>query len=326
MTQFSVYKLHFTAPLHIGNCRNDYDISQQTISSDTMYAAVISCLAKLGMDIPDNGDLGCVISSLFPFYQKDKDGETTYFLPKPIGTVYPDNPNEAKKIKKINWLDIPNFQKLISGELDVSKIEIEQIKSREFLTSDEISEDFISSQVDIHVSVPRDPEEDAKPYYMDRIHFKDSSGLYFIIHGDSSLFEKGLFLLQQEGVGTDRNVGNGTFEFEKIEQAFELVIPKNTCKAISLSMYIPESEEQLQEMLGEDCSYDIARRGGWITTFPYNTYRKNTIYALNPGSVLNMESDELNVKGKIVDLSSNAVKVGHSIWRDGKSLFIPAKI
>ena len=54
---FKVFKLHFTTPLHIGDARDDYSISQKTIASDTMYAAITATLAKLGREIKE-GDLG----------------------------------------------------------------------------------------------------------------------------------------------------------------------------------------------------------------------------------------------------------------------------
>ena len=65
MAKFKIYKLHFKAPLHISDLREDASISQKTIHSDTLHAALIACLAKAGK-VPDNGDLGCAISDLFP--------------------------------------------------------------------------------------------------------------------------------------------------------------------------------------------------------------------------------------------------------------------
>lgn len=62
----------------------------------------------------------------------------------------------------------------------------------------------------------RNGEEDAKPFYMERIFFKDYSGLYFIVHGDTSIIENALDLLQTEGIGTDRNVGNGFLNMKRL--------------------------------------------------------------------------------------------------------------
>ena len=51
------YKLHFTSPLHIADRHEDESISLKTIQSDTLYAALTSCLAKTGETIPEDGYL-----------------------------------------------------------------------------------------------------------------------------------------------------------------------------------------------------------------------------------------------------------------------------
>ena len=67
MERYHIYKLHFTTPLHLGDSRDGYDVSLKTIHSDTMYAAITSALAKMGYEIPNDGDLGVAISRLSPF-------------------------------------------------------------------------------------------------------------------------------------------------------------------------------------------------------------------------------------------------------------------
>ena len=81
MAQYTAYLLHFTAPLHLGNSRDDYGVSLQTLGSDGLYAALTATLSTMGVAIPDDGDLGCTVSSLFPFYQKHEDDEPMLFFP-----------------------------------------------------------------------------------------------------------------------------------------------------------------------------------------------------------------------------------------------------
>jgi CRISPR type III-A-associated RAMP protein Csm4 len=328
--KLKVYKLHFTTPLHIGNERADYGVSLKTYQSDAMYAALISCLAKIGEDIPDNGDLGFVISSLFPFYQKDSDAKAVYFFPKLLHQQLPklNDVSKAKDIKKVSWLETSFFEKIINGyNLFENEDDIKNIDGI-FLTSEKIESDFISSQVMQRVTVSRDFSEDAKPFYMDRIHFKDKSGLFFIVNGDTNLLDAALNILQHEGIGTDRNVGNGYFEVKT--DVIELDLP-NSDMVTNLSMFCPESEMQLSKMLNHDkVAYDFTKRGGWITTNPYNTYRKKTIQMFTPASVFNFK-DEMSkpaILGKIVDLNPNLSfeKIDHSIWRTGRSIFIPIKL
>lgn len=338
MAAFKVYKLHFTSPLHISDNRSDYGVSLKSIQSDTMYAAVTSCLAKLGQTIPDDGDLGCTISSLFPFYQKDNSSQAVYFLPKPLRNSLPilRDISNAKKIKKVTWLDTEYFQKVINDEsLFESEEDILAIKNKAYLTRREIADNFISSQVSPRVTVSRIGDEDAVPFYMDRVYFKDYSGLYFISDGDTHLFDEGLKLLQYEGIGTDRNIGNGFFEYDT--DTIELRIPEQSSYSMSMSMYIPQSKEELNNVLsGNDVAYDFTRRGGWITDTPHNTIRKNVVYAFNPGSVLRLESNKSLKMGAIVNLkpdiqeeiltAKGIARIPHPIWRNGRSLFIPIKL
>lgn len=332
MLNLKVYKLHFTSPLHLGNVRDDYSVSLKTIASDTMYAALISCLAKLGKDIPANGDLGCTITSLFPFYQKDSSHDSVFFLPKPLKQSLPHSEKaivERKKIKKVAWIDSALFSKALKGEQLFNDSTIDSCIKGEYMTSKDIDEKFIVSQVSQRVVVSRSGQEDAVPFYMDRVTFKDYSGLFFIAVGDTKLLDDAIKLLQQEGIGTDRNVGNGFFEYE--EDCINLEMPDSADFVISLSSFIPESKQQLIDLLGSDnVAYDFQRRGGWITTAPYNTLRKNVIYAFTYASVFKKDSNGVDVMGRVgVDLKPDiswTKGIDHSIWRCGRAIFLPINI
>ncbi len=337
MASFTVYKLHFTSPAHFGNGKDDYGVSLQTIQSDTIYAAVTSCLAKMGIKIPTDGDLGCAISSAFPYYQENESTKPVYFFPKPLRFSLPKlkDIGSAKKVKKVQWLDAEYFQSVINGQtLFEGDNDVDCIKHRNFLTHCDIPK-FIVSEVSTRVTLPsRLGDEDAMPFHMDRVSFNDYSGLYFIAIGDCALLEKGLELLQYEGIGTDRNVGNGYFKYEKDTINFQL--PGSSEYAISLSMFIPSNADSIEDLLGKDgVSYDFARRGGWITDSQYSTIRKNVIYAFLPASVFAMNNAPC-VKGKIVDLQPEALGEiikkenlegePHPVWRCGKSILIPIKL
>lgn len=329
MASFKIYKLNFTTPVHFGNARSDYGVSLTTIQSDTMYAAIISCIAKLGYPIPENGDIGCVISSLFPFYQKTEGQDGTYFFPKPLKaeTLGKESVESAKRIKRVSWLDKDYFDKAINGKpLFHSDEALSDIKSGKYLTSKKIMEtkdDSISTSSESpRVKIHKDPRKDSEPFFMERVYFNDCSGLFFLADGDTTLLDKGMELLQHEGLGTDRNVGNGFFEYSKAEICLET--PDDCQYAMSLSTFIPESEDQIKQLLsGEHAAYELLRRGGWITSFPYNRLRKNSIYAFSAGSIFFMDDAPCH-KGCIIDLSPE--NVSHPVWRNGKAIFIPIKI
>ena len=332
MTTFKIYKLHFTSPLHIGDKHENDDNSLKTIQSDSLYAALMSCLAKTGSHIPESGDLGFTTSSLFPYFQRDKNSQPIYFLPMPMKA----QPSEikdvsmAKKVKKVQWVDVPFFEKIIFGD-SFSDNYIENIQES-YLTTEQLpmdangSGEFVRSEVSQRVKiVSRTGEEDAEPYYVDKVLFKYESGLYFFAQGNTDLLEKSLKLLSLEGIGTDRNVGFGFFDYSKDELSIEL--PKDANHQVSLSLFIPESKEQLTQMMdSEDVAYDFTRRGGWITTVPYTTLRKNAIYGFLPGSVFSLKDcDTCSVKGKLVNVKPEIGEMtpNHPIWRNGKSIMLP---
>lgn len=332
MAKYSIYKLHFTAPLHLGDRREDYGTSQKVVSSDTFYAALTACLAKMGYDIPADGDLGVAISSLFPYYQKDDDDDdekAVFFLPSPLLQPMPklNDIGKAKKVKKVKWLDVSLFERILAGEeLFNNNDGMVASVQGDYLTTSSIDKDFIHSQVAQRVEVSRKSGEDAMPFYMDKVFFKGKSGLYFIAAGDTRNIDKAMPMLAMEGIGTDRNVGNGCFEYSKEEIVIN--IPNEAHHAVSLSMFFPESQEQITSMLdGEDVAYDMERRGGWITSPGYNKIRKNVIYGLTPGSVVKYDINETIVLGKTVDLSPNIPNgPQHPVWRCGKAIFLPITI
>lgn len=332
MAKFNIYKLRFTTPLHIGDERADYGTSLQTIHSDTLYAAMTSVLAKIGVEIPDNGDLGFSISSLFPYYQKTKEESAVYFLPKLKTQAIPhiDLQDIAKKIKKVEWLDVDYFNKQINGE-DLFHKDFKEAQLGGKYLAKEVVPDFIQKEVNPRVKVSRDFSEDAEPFYMERLFFKDLSGMYFIADGNTKKIDLALNILKDEGIGTDRTIGNGFFEYEKSE--IEIKLPESDY-ITNLSLFIPEDQNQMDDLLnGENIAYDFQKRGGWITDSGLNTFRKNTIQMFTEASVFSNKEggNNLNIKGKIVDLKPKLnfehleVKE-HPIWRSGRALFIPVKL
>lgn len=334
MATFKIFKLHFTSPLHIGDRHEDDGSSLKIIHSDTLYAALLACMAKTGQTIPDDGDLGFTVSSLFPYFQREKDSQPIYFLPMPM-KAQPMEINDvsmAKKVKKVQWVDVAFYEKILSGvvfsEDDIPNIQETYLTNDQLPQDDNGSREFVRSEVSQRVVLDsRTGEEDALPYYVDKILFKYESGLYFIAEGDTDLLEKALKILSVEGIGTDRNVGFGFFDYSIDELTIEL--PKQANHQVSLSLLIPESKEQLSKLMdSENIAYDFTRRGGWITTYPYTTLRKNAIYGFLPGSVFSLKDDDSSVIGKIVNLKPEIGEMtpDHPIWRNGKAIMLPINL
>lgn len=333
MATYKLYKLHFTAPVHIGSPREDDDVSLRTIHSDTLYAALMACLAKVGTDLPANGDLGFTLSDAFPYYQKEADSQPVYFLPKPQRVKMPhlDDLSKLKAMKKVAWIDAALYADVLAGADPFAEANAQAA----YLTKMELpkdiegnAKDFVRSEVSQRVTIKsRTGEEDAEPYFVDKIVFKDHAGLYFLAEGNTALLERALKLLSLEGIGTDRGVGFGFFDYEQGQLSID--VPANATHQVSLSLFIPESKAQLEALLdSDDVAYDFVRRGGWITTPPYTTLRKNAIYAFLPGSVFKKGQSACTPIGRIIDLRPQIGNLtpDHPIWRMGRALMLPINI
>lgn len=337
--EFTAYKLNFTSPLHISDHRKDGSFSLRYIQSDTLYAAIIYILTISGEDTPEDGVLPFTVSSLFPYFKTSPKKETpsVFFLPMPLGTVFADVDDSTvfKKMKKVKWVDSKMYGEILSGKAPQYKYSDGTLMIQgDYLTKVTVPKDangrpdFIVSALMQRASIPdRTGKEDTVTYYMDRIMFRPGSGLYFLADGKLDLLEKALDLLSLEGLGSDKNVGMGSFTYEK--DTVKIEVPENADYMTSLSLFIPESKTFTNKMLeGENVAYDFSRRGGWITD---TTLRKNVIYGFLPGSVFRIPEDIKNrknyilIEGKTVDLQPTPQigNINHPVWRSGNAMLFP---
>ena len=323
---YRAYFLNFDAPLHLSDHKPDsYETSESFLRSDTIIAAIMSAWAKKGHEewIGD-GNLPFTVSSAFPFYGKpDKPAVLFFPRPKMPFMVKDQEGLVAKDIKKVKWIDQNHFERMIHGQT----IEMKGILHGEYLTGEDFSEDFMVRQVSERVTIPRDRSaEDSKPFYMERIYFQDG-GLYFLAKGDDlDRIDNALDFLQYEGIGTDRNVGNGFFKYTSKD--IQLSIPQNTQYSISIGLYCPLNKDALLEGFGENTAYDLVKRGGYITKEGYQSLEKNSVYMMVEGSIFKKSS---TIDGHPnIDLTPynlpEEMRPNHKIYRCGRTLFIPVKI
>ncbi len=347
-------KFHFTAPVHIGSVRADYDSSQKRMHSDTLYAAIMQAWNILGQTGLINEHPNFTLSSLFPFQQmtKDKD-EALYFFPKPVNALQPTEYRTHKKLKKIQYLEQKVFKKYLQiGEkafMDWLNTETNHFENREstekcikatycFDTSNTFNEQFMQSKVYPRVYVPRQGERndkneavtDTEIYYIERLFFNGNSGLFCLAEFKDETTMKNvvgaLRYLGDEGIGTDRNVGNGSFVVDCEEfNDFDDLTAVNSDYRLNLSLYCPESQSVLTGMMPTNdahIAYQLQKRSGWITDSSYLTYRKQAVYMFGEGSIF---KTNVATAGKTVNLRpKNTPKtIKHPIYRVGKSLFLP---
>jgi len=342
MSRFEIVRMNFTAPLHIGKGKVDYDESDQFIHSDTLKAAIfVNALQLFGEKIfsqeegsSDNGHAflqSFTITSAFPYFRDE------YFFPKPHSKVQPvqgteeNDPKVSKKLKKIAYLGKSYFEDLLAGgNKRINKPDF--IGKGNFISDHpqvkETTDPFIQSAVQQRVVVSRNFQDDATTYYVDRLFFNENAGLFFLIQYDENsqpnntrdIVKAALQMLGENGIGTDRTVGNGQFipTFDTVE----IAVPENTGYQLNLSLYCPQKKELANGTL-EDASYGLVERGGWIASpenLEHSTLRKSSIYMFAEGSIFS--TDQL-LTGKIVNLQPNFDGFDHPVWRDGTSFFLP---
>lgn len=341
---FTLFKLHFTSPLHLAKGKSEYDSSEDILHSDTLKSALAVCALQLYEDKNVKEFLESFkISSAFPFYKDE------LFFPKPnflnpetqLFTFENDEKQKVKqrkKVKKIKWIGKEYFIKLLKGvplKFDDKKYQNETFLSEKLTKEDKI----YTSETQERVQIPRvlGESEDTQPYYVDRLYFDKNAGLFFLLETKDkdiiTKIENCLKLLGDNGLGTDKNVGNGQFSFSK--ENLDLPMIDDANYQINLSLYCPDNEElQIIKDKRKNLSYNLIKRGGWLAS-PENpdhiSLRKKSIFMFGEGSIFPKNNKDL--EGKIVDLKPEneklkemKVSINHEIYRDGKSIFLGMKI
>lgn len=343
MTRARLFRFKFTAPLHIANVRADYDRSETTLSSDTLYAAVMSAWATLGMADWISPEPAFALSSLFPYYKQGT--QMRYFLPKPASALKTKDQSAYKQIKKARYVEAELFAQWAKGnpiEPDTKHLAGDfYLKKPADDKEKDIIKNFMASEVYPRVRVPRVERYDAEPYYIERIWFAEGCGLYCLFIGSDEDYRKvktALNFLQHEGIGTDRHVGNGLFELEEenaLPESFNFKLDSAT-HLVNLSLFCPESREQLESLLPEKDSriaYELVKRGGWVTAEPFLTLRKKYVYMFREGSVFARPRTDFAAEvgfalaGKTHNVRPdwNDEKL-HPVYRSGRAIFVPVKM
>ena len=340
---FSIFKLEFQSPIHIGDRRpNDYGATESFVRSDTMMAAIMAVQAMIGQSIPDDGRIGYSISSLYPYTTSQS--QTVYFFPKILKpfNFSGDAVTFAKKLKKLEWLDLTYFEKQLNNiEIKEFGKDNDDLQGK-FCTSFSIDEDFLSKQVSQRVTIPRlrNSKNDPTPFYMERLYLKKGSGFFFLFSGtDQQRKEVAnvLKVLGLEGLGTDRTVGNGTFISS--EDEIKIEIPNESLYSTNLSLLCPATIQEWAEWLNikddwntpnPNVAFQLIKRGGWITSTHRNTFRKRSVYMAQEGGIFHIPSKKGSAGNPAIDLTPEDEwvqnEIGHKIWRNGNSILLPVKI
>lgn len=346
--------------LHLARGINKhYDSSFEQLHSDTLKSAIFACAIQLYPELqsPTSGKNflnSFKISSAYPFYEsKQKSSSPFYFFPKPelanLNLQIVDNNNNLltglrKQLKKVRYIDQLLFSRLLKAKQNITIYDdnivdnfmVSNLQDNTFKSILEVDkcQKILSNKPYQHVAIdPSNPQKTTTPYYVDKFFFHKNSGLYFLFESTNNKIEEqviaALRLLADNGIGMDRNTGNGQFLFDPniCVKSIELDIPNNANYEMNLSLYCPLKQE-IESTL-HDSYFSIIKRGGYISSpqdFQHLTIRKRSIYMFKEGSIF--PRTEKPRIGKTVDLKPNNDllknnKVNHPIWRDGQAIFIP---
>lgn len=327
MGRYTIIKFKNLTPLHVGTGKENYDFSSSELQSDTLSAAIAAIRAREGKTQDVEVFLrSFALSSAFPFV-----GDRL-FLPKPQGKIDivvtdMEEYSYRKKLKKIKYLESNLWNVVVSGK----RLEVlsSQIKD-DFLISINNVDAFekpYKTQVSQRVSVPREDNMPAEPFFFEWKYFNTDAGLFCILDTSDdarrdeivNLFGK----LGEFGLGTDRNVGGGKFVVETKDWILNDV--DNSDAKMLLSLYIP-TEEELPALNLHESKYELLLRGGYISgssELEFSHLRKKSVYAFNVGSIF---KTSIVPSGKIVNLKPEwKDERMHSVYRSGKPFVVSVK-
>jgi len=339
--RFEAIKLEFTSPLHIGRGWGDLDRSEPILHSDSLKSAIYFSLIQLFPEWKSEEKAleffnGFVISSCFPYYNNE------FFLPKlPIRNFIIsgiDDYKIAKVAKKIEYLSLDVFKNYLNSK-EIINIDKKQLSEngKYVFANNNAPINFIRSQTQQRITIKNTGK--SIPFFVDRLFFMKNSGLYFLADFKKNdqlkfLVFKALKFLGTIGIGTDKTVGNGFFEFDENRHVQEILIEtKNTYTNdyayASLGLFIP-TEEEFKRINFDKSFWNIKERGGYIAGSEYIKFRhllKKSIYMFTEGSIFFTETLKENLEGKLVNLkpdwNDNDM---HNVYRCGKSIFIKVNL
>ncbi|MDT3697231.1 MAG: type III-A CRISPR-associated RAMP protein Csm4 [Ignavibacterium sp.] len=260
------------------------------------------------------------VSSIFPFTIENGEKEKiTYYLPKPITGVNirnakdPEEMTYLKDFKRIRYINKKLFEGYLNGEIDdnillerflrwqkeeikkESERNIDVIKDNRFDYKKSLSPSFI-----LHNSIDRMSGSTLQIDGKGQLYWEEEfngfgnklsskqnvvEGIYFLADGsDVSLIEGPLRLLSHIGIGGNKSIGKGSFDF--VIEDFSFSVPANPNALVSLSLFQPSQVEiDLIKNNSVHLFYDLTTRIGKVgKDFNLEFNEKNPVICFTEGS------------------------------------------
>jgi CRISPR-associated protein Csm4 len=334
--QAEIIKLHFKTPLHFGRGSEEMDKTELVYHSDSLKSAIYSIGIGLFEQWKDADFFfnGFNLSSCFPYSANE------YFLPRPHLKQkfhFKNTPDDLtpKKSKKIEFVTKSFFENIILQKHEDLEIDEDLITpDQNFICgkSETARKCLYKSDVQQRVAIPLegDLNEDGKgkesrPFYIDRIYFEDGCGLFFLVQFHDERLKDQILqclkILGENGIGTDRTVGNGLFEFELLDTPIIINVNSAQNKYMPLGLYLP-TESEIKETNLDNSAWSLFKRGGYMggsNDEDKMHLRKKSIYMFGEGSVF---ESNIELKGKYIDLRPDWDTPIHPVWRCGMPLML----
>jgi CRISPR-associated protein Csm4 len=321
-----IVKLRFDSGLHLGEAGIGLEGCSICAHSDTLFSGLCNAWASVYEEIDslllEFSDAPTLyLSSAFPF--EEKEGATTYYLPKPLLPARLEGDKErraglGKILKEMEFIPLNLFNQWIQGDSMV--LELEELKGYK-----EGFKSLFSRYTLPRVQLDRITSASGI-YHFGLVRFKEGTGLYFVVRFKDekalSRLQVGLEVLSEVGLGGERSSGYGRFTFELIDEDLPLRKPVNPDAYVTLSLYYPHKEEL--SILKGRIDYELIERKGWIDSSSIRRgYKRRPCWMFKEGSVFPqiVKGDIPNVTPGILENRGDS----HKIYRYGLPFLIEAK-
>ncbi|MBE6753237.1 MAG: type III-A CRISPR-associated RAMP protein Csm4 [Ruminococcaceae bacterium] len=325
-----LFKLHFTAPLHIGSSENarSQEGSSMTFCADTLFSA-LCCTAAGGADQTDAERLCNAVregrlwlSDSFPFC-----GERLY-LPKPfIRRVATEAQavSERKAAKKLRYIPIDQLREYL-----------DYLAGKGSFSPAAVHQSFGIAVQSTRAAVFEN--EDTVPYSVGSFSFAEGCGLYVIVRCEDKLVPLLEMLMQQlgiGGIGGKISSGYGSFVAEtlpfdgnaggQLGLLYSMLTAEEADYFITLSASLPQ-EEELAGVVGDaEIAYSLIRRAGFVQSFAYGgePLKKKTQHFFCAGSAFRRR-----YAGALYDVAPRDEQWTrpHPVLRYGKAMMMGVKL
>lgn len=353
---YYAYHLRFPNGLYVGRSgyNEEYVGGRDLPPSDTLKAALQVCAIRLFGETECANDsflAGFRISSAFPFVG------STRFFPKPLTGIQKRTDHsadgkkqagiDAKKWKRVKYIAEDLFARILAGKLlEDTDVQSHWFQGSYLINGEQTSSGLKFSEMETRTRLRsvdykgrwwHDPDSSSPdPYHVERTLYHPEAGLWFLAHYVDGVakarVEAALRLLADEGLGTDRSVGYGYFEWVGGEpKPIDLPAPTQANAWLNLGLLCPEDDAQ-SGVDWASSAFDLEKRGGYITetsVMGARAWRKRTVWMLREGSVLCPSLAGYQPKGRCHNLQPeilNNQPGAHPVFRCGNPLLLPISL